>query len=518
MYGIASAERAVPQRVAIDWAAAARDAQSRLLRSSPLYASAIDTNLHSPSINSGLHSLARLGALTAPTIPNVNLAPVPVLAPIKQATADDKRQRRHPAPVALARSMEEFQLVVGQSGYDAIMTIRPKQLHNLGIKAMSPVQLHLAGSTLRYANSHPGRIVPGFKGRFANLRKSIDDDQVTYTFQRYGVPYFINAACRSGPSWDRGPSCTEVEAIVRVVLKDLRLVGGAPASGREIGSIHQSKTTRRPAPNHGPRFFYYPPGHLMPGSSEASKGGAISRVEYGKSLRFPIRLAPVYANSQVFMHGGNCLGQRIALPSAPDGRRRYRCQQTNKVLEDVEGHAENYSYPWRDTYCEVRGSGMPIGCPLKRGHAGQDLRPAKCNVGSSSKSRCRGDIFDVVAVTDGWAWWKTGVHENHLRLNADDGTDKLYYMYLHMSPRALKAAGMQRGKLVRVKKGQVIGKIGNYWKTKPGGTTTHLHFEIRRGDDIGDPLAPYWTLVRAYERLLGRKGTEITNEREPKRR
>ena len=28
-------------------------------------------------------------------------------------------------------------------------------------------------------------------------------------------------------------------------------------------------------------------------------------------------------------------------------------------------------------------------------------------------------------------------------------------------------------------------------------------------DDIGQPLAPYWTLVRAYERLIGARGTEI---------
>ena len=64
-----------------------------------------------------------------------------------------------------------------------------------------------------------------------------------------------------------------------------------------------------------------------------------------------------------------------------------------------------------------------------------------------------------------------------------------------------------------VQKGQVIVKIGNFLKSRAGGTTTHLLLEIRRGDNFGYPLATFWTLVRAYERLIGEKGVEITGGR-----
>jgi murein DD-endopeptidase MepM/ murein hydrolase activator NlpD len=75
----------------------------------------------------------------------------------------------------------------------------------------------------------------------------------------------------------------------------------------------------------------------------------------------------------------------------------------------------------------------------------------------------------------------------------------------------LKDAGLKRGETVAVKAGKVIGKVGNFEKSKAGGTTAHLHFEIRRGDNIGKPLSPYLTLIRAYERLIGATGTEITD-------
>jgi hypothetical protein len=175
-----------------------------------------------------------------------------------------------------------------------------------------------------------------------------------------------------------------------------------------------------------------------------------------------------------------------------------------------EGHPENYSYPWRDNYCEARlGPDSAPLCPTKVGHAGQDIRPASCTAPPTDKARCKIDIFDVVAVTDGWAWWRTDRYENNLRLMIDDGANSLYFMYLHMSPTALRQAGMKRGKCVRVKKGQVIGKVGNFDKALAGGTSTHLHFEIRVGNQIGVTRPPYMTLVFAYERLIGERGIEI---------
>src|SRR5262249_21674677 len=160
------------------------------------------------------------------------------------------------------------------------------------------------------------------------------------------------------------------------------------------------------------------------------------------------------------------------------------------VLFEFEGYLDNYSYPWRDNLCEARDEdGGPPECPVvKKRHAGQDIRPNKCVPGNGAS--CQIDLFEVVAVIAGKAWWKTGDYENDLRLMYDDPNNKFYYMYLHMSPKSLKDAGMERGKTVPVTAGRVIGKVGNYDKAVPDQTTAHLHFEIRRGDNIGEPLSP----------------------------
>jgi hypothetical protein len=208
------------------------------------------------------------------------------------------------------------------------------------------------------------------------------------------------------------------------------------------------------------------------------------------------------------MHAGNCNGaaNKIELSSG-----RYKCRQLpTRILEDRENHLENYAYPWRDTYCEVRNDNdrAPPDCPRPRGHEGQDIRPRECIL---ENGRCKIDIFDVVAVTNGNAVWTS---LNHLRLIADDDTN-LYYMYMHMSPTALSQAGMLLEEAVPVYTGQKVGKVGNWWKTQPAGTTTHLHFEIRTPGPpycagFGCTSSPYWTLLLAYERLIGMQGTEIT--------
>src|SRR5262249_44907915 len=174
-----------------------------------------------------------------------------------------------------------------------------------------------------------------------------------------------------------------------------------------------------------PDFKYFPPAKLIPGTSQDNKGGSPSREVYGDNLLFPIKRAPAFANSQVFLHGGNCLeGNKILLPAQPgDQFERYKCRQNpDKKLLNFEGHPDNYAYPWRDNLCEARGEPGPPECPVQIGHAGQDIRPGKCIPDPSDKARCSIDIFEVVAVIDGKAWWKTGDYENHLRLMYDDPT------------------------------------------------------------------------------------------------
>ena len=97
---------------------------------------------------------------------------------------------------------------------------------------------------------------------------------------------------------------------------------------------------------------FSPPGELESGSG---RGVADPNV-YLRDIRFPIEKAPAFLNSQVYRKGGM---------HGPSGG---QCDSAN------------YSYPWRDNFCEKRDWGMPL-CPAGKGHQGQDIRPATCKAG-----------------------------------------------------------------------------------------------------------------------------------------
>jgi hypothetical protein len=206
------------------------------------------------------------------------------------------------------------------------------------------------------------------------------------------------------------------------------------------------------APISAEPFAWEPPGVLVPGSGTGNTDPTV----FAPDIRFPLEDAPAYANSQVYgrggMHGPNGSGQ---------------CE------------TPNYSFPWRDNFCESR-SYVTGACPLGRGHQGQDIRP----------KTCKKDVHWVVAVED-------GVIENigsySVLLHADSN---ISYQYLHMKMDALMVRlGDQ------VTKGQRIGLVSNHF-TAP--TTIHLHFEIllNSASQGKQPVSPYMSLVRSFERLL----------------
>ena len=202
-------------------------------------------------------------------------------------------------------------------------------------------------------------------------------------------------------------------------------------------------------------FTFEPPGMLVAGSGR----GRVDKVNYAPGIRFPLESSPAFANSQVWSRGGM------------NGGAGSQC--------DVA----NYSYPWRDNYCESRSWPIAL-CPTGAGHQGQDLRPATC-------SR---DAHWAVAAADGTV---TSIGTYSLYLLSTDGNTR--FDYLHMSSIAVA-----RG--ARVTRGTRLGKISNVFNGAP--TTIHLHFNIRQ--NLPPPLGwtfvpPYGALVDAYQRLLAGK-------------
>jgi hypothetical protein len=98
-----------------------------------------------------------------------------------------------------------------------------------------------------------------------------------------------------------------------------------------------------------PNDFAEPPGDLEPNSGTGRHDSTI----YFPNIRFPLEQGPAYLNSQVYRPGGDHAG---------DGD---QCDATN------------YSYPWRDNFCEARKWDVKF-CPTGKGHQGNDIRPGTC--------------------------------------------------------------------------------------------------------------------------------------------
>jgi murein DD-endopeptidase MepM/ murein hydrolase activator NlpD len=201
---------------------------------------------------------------------------------------------------------------------------------------------------------------------------------------------------------------------------------------------------------------FSPPGELEPGSGR----GVADPTVYLRDIRFPIEKTPAFLNSQVYRKGGSHA-------PGPGGQ----CD------------AANYSYPWRDNFCETRQWGMPL-CPAGKGHQGQDIRPATCKAG----------LHWAVAAESGKI---VQIGKYSVTLQTANGT---VYRYLHLDMKNLQ---VQRGKPVQ--RGDRIGKVSNDF----GGasTTIHLHFDIKDSVRIGGVnrvvfVPPYSSLRAAYQRLL----------------
>ena len=205
-------------------------------------------------------------------------------------------------------------------------------------------------------------------------------------------------------------------------------------------------------------FTYEPPGALYEGSGE----GRPDAVIYRRGMRFPLEASPAYLNSQVWGLGGFERGEGS------------QCAE------------ENYSYPWRDNYCEERSWRMPL-CPAGTGHQGQDIRPGTCE-----------RAVHWAVVTEAGTITRIGSYTVYLV--ADDGAQ---YRYLHLEPESYQ---VQVGD--RVTRGQRIGQVSNAFFDREGNrvpTTTHLHFDINQNVDGRNIFIPtYASLVASYKELLAR--------------
>jgi hypothetical protein len=305
--------------------------------------------------------------------------------------------------------------------------------------------------------------------------------------------------CANERATSKTMSCAEAERVASYFLGALQVAGGTPNNRPQAAAV---TAVERP-PRNSPSFTYQSPGNLIPKSGYQHDNGSKDRTVYA-AMRFPIAQVPAFANSQEFLSWGHCYGTGQD-PVPKDKGDLYHCKVNDKQLRYFEGDSENFNYPWRDNFCEMRD--WLVGqCPHGHGHQGQDIRPPICKPHPKNSSRCAPYQHDTVAVRDAYVLRSKGQEAAFLVVNAPN--EHIRFRYLHMSPKRMDADGLITNR--KVTEGEKIGKVGNYLEVE-NGTTYHLHFDVQVPTKDGWVwVSPYMTLVAAYERVIGAKGKEVT--------
>jgi hypothetical protein len=459
--------------------------------------------------------MAELSRATGERFANIAASPVPVLLPFDTAAflhdramgSDGIALTNPPADNYLFGFSSVPFFYPGPAGYDAVVIARAQEMPDLRIGFSDPIHIHIGGSALLYEVDEPtgmiGWPVHGLD-EFPGIRRMFLENYVRYTFVRYGVPYVVAIECSDGGVRFRKMSCRDADKVAVRFLNALRVVGGTPQAQPEAIT---ADTIDRPA-EQSSVFAYHSPGDILPGTGFKRRGGVADYTVYSK-IRFPLKDAPAFANSQSFMNWGNCEATGRYGAGSVDGVRAYRCRVNGQKLILDESAADNYSYPWRDNFCETRY--FYVGqCPAGLGHQGQDIRPAFCKQRIEGANRCEPYLHDVVAVRDGAVLRAASQEALFIVTNAPN--ERIRVRYLHMLPKQFNADGMVSGRLVR--EGEVIGKVGNFFRRERG-TTYHLHFDVQVPTKYGWVFVnPYMTLVAAYERLIRGRGQEIKEQEE----
>jgi hypothetical protein len=458
--------------------------------------------------------MAKLNRATGERFADIAASPVPVLLPFD--TVAFLRARTAGADMAGASAngpadnyLFGFDSVPffypGPAGYDAVVVARAQQMRELGIGFSDAIYIHIGGSALLYELDEPRGMI-GWPERgldeIPGIRRIFLENYVRYTFVRYGVPYVVAIECSDGALRFRKMSCRDANKVAVRFLKALRVAGGTPQAQPEAIT---ADTIERPA-SPSTVFTYHSPGDILPGTGFRRKSGVADYTVYSK-IRFPLADAPAFANSQSFMNWGDCDATGRSGAGFLDGVKAYRCRVNGQMLVLDESAADNYSYPWRDNFCEHRS--FYVGqCPAGRGHQGQDIRPASCKQRIEGANRCEPYQHDVVAVRDGAVLRSPS--QEALYIVANSSNERVRFRYLHMFPKQFNADGMVSGRLVH--EGEVIGKVGNFFRRERA-TTYHLHFDMQVPTRHGWVFVnPYMTLVAAYERLIRGRGQEIRDE------
>ena len=192
-----------------------------------------------------------------------------------------------------------------------------------------------------------------------------------YVFERFGVPYVVSIQCYDHapviaasvmPRGRSGRACDSCEL--------LHTAGGTPA---ENPAAANSTSAGRMAKSD---FTYYGPGDLIRNTGWKKMPGRADYHVYSR-MRFPIADAPGLREVAILHAVGRLLPHRTVGRTRPQGRAISLQASTASRWSSMKSAAVNFTYPWRDNFCELRD--FLVGqCPGGYGHQGEDIRPGNC--------------------------------------------------------------------------------------------------------------------------------------------
>jgi hypothetical protein len=448
-------------------------------------------------------AFARPNKLSEQRFAGIDKSTVPVLLPFDlDAFAKDAGK---PEAAASDKYFGGFHpnkfFLAGPAGYDATFEIKSGEL-GISFRYAKPVVIEISGAAFTYDLDGPDH-QEVFKPKndldklFPGMKRILREAHVRYAFERFGVPYVLSIQCYDMRPSTKHLSCREADPIADKFLRLLKVAGGTPKT------IEQPKFALTRPEKQSPDFTYYGPGDLIENSGWNKLPGRADYHVYSPAMRFPIANAPGYVISQSFMPWGDCYRKgtvgRMGRKGTP-----YRCKVNSKPLVFDESSPQNFNYPWRDNFCELRD--YLVGqCPGGYGHQGQDIRPSNCVLQNAQADRCLPYQHTVAAVHDGVIRRNAGNIGAYIVVNTAD--ERLRFRYLHMNPKMMDADGLLNGQ--KVSEGEIIGKVAT-WGDFENGTSYHINFNIQVFTKVGWVwVNPYMTLVVAYERLIGGRGREI---------
>ena len=444
-------------------------------------------------------AFARLNAQTEKRFPGIGMSSVPVLLPFDvEAFAKDVAAGQDEAATSDKyfggfRPSKFF--LPGPAGYDATFFFDPEKKNDF----RKPIEVEITGAAFVYDLDGPDHqeVFPAkeLETLYPDIQRILREAHVRYTFTRFGVPYVVSIQCYDRPPSGRYLSCREADPVAVQFLRLLHTAGGTPTP---IADPQVDLT--QPAAKSD--FTYYSPGDLIPDTGWKKMPGRADYHVYAR-MRFPIADAPAYVKSQSFMPWGDCYRSGRSGPLGRKGA-SYECRVNGIPLVFDESAAVNFTYPWRDNFCELRH--FLVGqCPAGIGHQGEDIRPANCVLYNEGADRCLPYQHTVAAVRDGMIRRNPGNLAAFIVANTKN--DFARFRYLHMNPKFMDQDGLLSGR--HVKEGEIIGKVAT-WGDYQNGTSYHIHFNLQVFTKVGWTwVNPYMTLVLSYERLIGGRGTEI---------